>query len=188
MPDPLLPLTTERLTLRAHAQGDAAWLMRVYGRADVARFLLEGPWEQGDAERRLAERMAKTDLDGDPAALALVIEHDGEPVGDVGLWLTDVERRVAEIGWVLDPDQSGRGYAREAVAEVLRVAFEHHRVHRVVAQMDARNTASAKLAAAVGMRQEAHLRQDWWSKGEWTDTLVFAMLAGDRADEPAPGL
>jgi RimJ/RimL family protein N-acetyltransferase len=46
--------------------------------------------------------------------------------------------------------------------------------------MDARNTASAKLARRIGMRQEAHLRQDWWSKGEWTDTLIFGMLASDR--------
>ena len=46
--------------------------------------------------------------------------------------------------------------------------------------MDARNTASAKLATRIGMQQEAHLRQDWWSKGEWTDTLIFGMLSSDR--------
>jgi aminoglycoside 6'-N-acetyltransferase len=31
------------------------------------------------------------------------------------------------------------------------------------------------------MQHEAHLRQDWWSKGEWTDTVVYGMLASDRA-------
>ena len=46
--------------------------------------------------------------------------------------------------------------------------------------MDSRNTASAKLARRIGMREEAHLRKDWWSKGEWTDTLIFGMLASDR--------
>ena len=102
------------------------------------------------------------------------------PVGDVALWLTDRERRVAEIGWVFDPVHHGNGYAREAVAAVLRVAFDEYGLHRVAAQMDARNAASAKLAAAVGMHREAHLRQNWWSKGEWTDTLVFAMLRSDR--------
>lgn len=109
-----------------------------------------------------------------------MIEHEGVPVGDVLLWLTDAERRVAEVGWVLDPAHRGKGFVREAVAEVLRVAFERCGVHRVAAQVDARNAASARLAAAVGMRPEAHLRQDWWNKGEWTDTLIFAMLAGDR--------
>ena len=50
----------------------------------------------------------------------------------------------------------------------------------MVAQLDARNTASARLATAVGIRPEAHMRQDWWNKGEWTDTLVVGMPAGDR--------
>lgn len=50
----------------------------------------------------------------------------------------------------------------------------------MVAPLDARNTASARLATAVGMRPKAHMRQDWWNKGEWTDTLVVGMPAEDR--------
>jgi RimJ/RimL family protein N-acetyltransferase len=64
---------------------------------------------------------------------------------------------------------------------VLDLAFDHYRVHRVAAQMDGRNIASARLARNSGMRHEAHLRQNWWSKREWTDTVVFGMLASDRA-------
>ena len=63
---------------------------------------------------------------------------------------------------------------------MLNVAFDHYGLHRVIAQMDARNTASAKLATRIGMHQEAHLRQDWWTKGEWSDTLIFGMLSSDR--------
>ena len=83
------------------------------------------------------------------------------------------------FGWVLDPDHGGRGFATEAVGAVLGQGFERHRLHRVSAQMGAGNIASAALARRVGMQQEAHLRQDWWSKGEWTDTLIFGMLATD---------
>src|SRR5699024_12151031 len=63
---------------------------------------------------------------------------------------------------------------------MLDLAFERYGAHRVAEQMDARNTASARLAERVGMHREAQLRQDWWSKGEWTDTVIFAMLASDR--------
>ncbi|MDO5513339.1 GNAT family N-acetyltransferase [Corynebacterium sp.] len=175
----LLPLTTDRLTLRAHTSGDAAWMHQIYSQPEVARYLLDDPWTETDAARHVEERLAKTNLDSDAAALALVIERDGTPIGDVLLWMTDIERRTAEIGWVLDPAHGGQGFAREAVAEVLRVAFEHYRLHRVTAQMDARNNSSARLASALGMRQEAHFLQDWWNKGEWTDTLVFALLSSD---------
>ncbi|WP_246957412.1 GNAT family protein [Brachybacterium sp. Marseille-Q7125] len=133
-----------------------------------------------DAHDKLGERLLRTGLESDSGALALVIEHQGEPIGDVALWLTDREHRQAEIGWVLDPTYGGRGLAGEAVQATLALGFEHYRLHRVTAQMDARNQASAALARRVGMRLEAHHVQDWFSKGDWTDTLVFARLAAEH--------
>ncbi|QVQ52954.1 GNAT family N-acetyltransferase [Spiractinospora alimapuensis] len=173
-------MDTERLHLRPHQPGDAGWLYRLYSNPEVARYLLDEPWTAELTARRLAERLSRTDLDGEEGALALVVEYERTPVGDVQLWFTDRARRVAEIGWVLDPAHGGRGLATEAVGAVLALAFEHAQLHRVVAMMDARNTPSARLARRVGMSQEAHLRQAWWSKGEWNDTLIFAMLAADR--------
>lgn len=102
-----------------------------------------------------------------------------EVVGDVALWTEGADPTKAEIGWVFHPDHGGHGYATEAATAMLRVAFDHYRLRRVVAQMDARNTASARLAERIGMTREAHLRQDWWSKGEWTDTVVYGMLDSD---------
>jgi RimJ/RimL family protein N-acetyltransferase len=32
------------------------------------------------------------------------------------------------------------------------------------------------LLKRVGMRQEAHLRQSLWFKGEWVDDMVFGIL------------
>lgn len=178
-PAALFPLATDRLRLRLHEPGDQTWLHAIYSQPEVARYLLVEPWSDVDAAKEISKRLVRTGLEGDAKALGLVIEHDGTPIGDVALWLVDAERRVAEIGWALDPRHRGRGYAREAVGAVLRAAFGRYGLHRVAAQMDARNHASAALAAAVGMRREAHLRQDWWSKGEWTDTVIFGMLASD---------
>ena len=174
------PLHSPRLVLRPHRETDVEALHRIYSRADVARYLLEEPWTAAIAVEKVNGRLAKDDLDGQSGALALVLERDGNPIGDVALWYTDPERRVTEIGWVLDPEHGGQGFATEAVRAVLDLAFDHYRVHRVAAQMDVRNDGSAKLAANAGMRHEAHLRQNWWSKGEWTDTVIFGMLAADR--------
>ncbi|MCT1810977.1 GNAT family N-acetyltransferase [Micrococcus luteus] len=147
---------------------------------EVVRHLLDEPWDEATARSKLAKRITWDDLGGPSGAVSLVVEHAGVPVGDVILWLTDRERGVAEIGWALDPRHAGQGFAREAAAALLDLGFETSGLHRVVAQMDARNTASARLAETLGMRREAHHRQDLWSKGEWTDTLVYAMLASDR--------
>lgn len=176
-----LPIRTGRLVLRPHREADAGQLRRIYARPDVAVYLLDEPWTEETAREKVSQRIPKADLDGETGALAFVIEHDQTVIGDVLLWFTDRERRVAEIGWVLDPEHGGKGFATEAVRAVLDLAFGHYRVHRVAAQMDGRNTASARLAANAGMQHEAHLRQNWWSKGEWTDTMIYGMLASDRA-------
>ena len=187
--DPLdLPLTTDRLRLRPYRESDAEAHLPIYSREDVTRYLLEDPWTAEVAETEIAERLPRTGLETESRALALVIETaegldsiaGSRIVGDIAIWLEDGSETKAEIGWILDPAAGGHGFATEAAIAVLGVAFGHYGLHRVVAQMDARNTASAKLARRIGMRQEAHLRKDWWSKGEWTDTLIFGMLSTDR--------
>ena len=174
------PLATGRLRLRPHNADDTEWLHELYSRPDVARYLLDEPWTAEVTHDKLTERLAKTDIDGESGALALVIEHDGVPIGDVALWLTDHEHRQGEIGWVLNPAHGGQGFASEAVRAVLALGFDHYRLHRITAQMDARNSASAALARHVGLRLEAHHVQDWFSKGEWTNTLIFARLASEH--------
>lgn len=175
-----LPIRTERLVLRLYREADAGRLHSIYSRPEVAVYLLEEPWTPEFASEKVSERLLRTGLDDETGGLAVVIEYEQTVIGDVLLWFTDRERRVAEIGWVLDPEHGGKGLATEAVRAVLDLAFDHYQVHRVAAQMDARNIASAKLAGNAGMRYEAQLRQNWWSKGEWTDTVIYGMLAGDR--------
>jgi RimJ/RimL family protein N-acetyltransferase len=183
-----LPLTTDRLRLRSYRETDAEAHLPIYSREDVSRFLLQDPWTAEMAETEIAKRLPRTGLETESRTLALVIEtadglyslEDSRVIGDIALWLEDGSDEKAEIGWILDPAASGHGFATEAAIAVLNVAFDHYGLHRVFAQMDSRNTASAKLARRIGMREEAHLRKDWWSKGEWTDTLIFGMLASDR--------
>lgn len=169
---------TDRLLLRTYRSGDDAELLTYYGDPDVCRYLLHGPWTADDAAAAVGRRAERTGLD--VGALAMVAELDGAVVGNVEAWTTDDESTSVEIGWTFSPAVSGRGLATEAVDALLRLVFDAPTTHRVVAQMDARNDASARLARRVGMTQEAHFRQNWWCKGEWTDTLVFARLRGDR--------
>lgn len=183
-----LPLTTDRLRLRTYVESDAEEQLRIFSREDVAQFLLEDPWTTEVARTKVSERIARTGLETESRALALVVETaDGlediegsRVIGDIAIWLDNDSDEKAEVGWILDPAASGHGFATEAAIAVLNVAFDHYGLHRVFAQMDARNTTSANLAKRIGMRQEAHLRKDLWSKGEWTDTLVFGMLSSDR--------
>mgnify|MGYP001098344850 CR=1 FL=1 len=86
---------------------------------------------------------------------------------------------TVEIGYSFLNEVSGRGLATEAVSTLVCKLFEEFNVHRIQANLDARNIASQKLCERIGMRKEAHFKQDYWSKNEWTDSLVFGMLSSD---------
>ncbi len=89
---------------------------------------------------------------------------------------------TAEIGYVFSPTVSGRGFATESCRALLRLAFGDLGVHRVIGRLDARNTASAGVLERLGMRLEARFVEDEWFKGEWTTTLVYALLEREWRD------
>ncbi|WP_258062693.1 MULTISPECIES: GNAT family N-acetyltransferase [unclassified Rathayibacter] len=179
------PLLTERLLLRPLGPEDAEDHARYQGDADAVRFLRWPVRTPEESRAHLQRRLPSTRLaaDGDVAVLAIVPREGvlaGRMIGDLTLIATSAEQEAVEIGWVLHPEAQRRGYATEAARALLDLAFDTVGAHRVIAQLDARNTASARLCERLGMRLEAHHREDEFCKGEWTSTLVFALLARER--------
>jgi RimJ/RimL family protein N-acetyltransferase len=54
-------------------------------------------------------------------------------------------------------------------------------LHRIIGRADGRNEPSARLMTRLGLRKEAHFVRNELVKGEWTDEVVFAMLAEEWA-------
>ena len=182
---PTLPRRTGRLVLRPFRHGDETDVLAYRGRADVVRYMLTDPMPADIAEAFVQERLGTTRIAQDHDRIVLAVEYDGRVIGDVLLMAGELASRQAEIGWVLNPDFHGQGLATEAARELLAVAFGDLDMHRVWAQLDPRNVASARLCERLGMRKEAHFRQDLWFKGEWSDTAVYALLADDwHANRP----
>lgn len=177
--DPPLPVRTDRLTLRYPEPGDAEALFAYYSDPDVSLYLLTPPLDRRGAEAEIRRRVTRHAGEGRGPILTLVVELDGQMVGDLILMLKGPSYSQAEVGWVLDPRVAGQGIATEAARALINLTFDHYGVHRVTAQLDARNHRSAALCERLGMRREAHKRRDYWSKGEWTDSFEYAVLADE---------
>jgi RimJ/RimL family protein N-acetyltransferase len=100
-------------------------------------------------------------------------------VGEVLLAWTSSEHSSGEIGFIFHPGYHRRGYGTRAARHMLAMGFEELRLHRIIGRCEARNIASAALMDKLGMRREAHFRENEWVKGEWNDELVYAMLASE---------
>jgi aminoglycoside 6'-N-acetyltransferase len=89
----------------------------------------------------------------------------------------DEDQRCADIGITVSAAHQRRGYASEAVSRILEHLLTERGLHKVCAECDARNTASAALLRRAGFEQEGLRRAHTWVKGEWTDDLLFGLLA-----------
>lgn len=180
---PAYPVLTERLSLRPFTMADVDAVYAIQSREDVARYLYWSPRNRRQVQEVVAQRVNHSRLDefNDRLSLAVVRRDTDELIGSGNLSWTSREHGQGELGYVLHPDHHGRGYATEVTKALLRMGFEGAGMHRIYGRCDGRNLASARVMAKAGMRQEAHLRENEFVKGEWTDELIFALLAKEWA-------
>lgn len=176
---PDFPLRTARLEYRPYAQSDLDFIHELESNPIVMRYATFDPRDRQEARASLAKKIDETALraEGDNLTPVIVLPETGEPIGDVQLTWVSREHRQGEIGYIVHPDHTGNGYATEAAALMLRLGFEGLHLHRIEGRLDARNGASARVLERVGMRREACLVQSRFVRGEWTDVLVYAILA-----------
>lgn len=185
--DSFAPLATERLLLRVVTLADVDALHAYQSRPEVCRYLPYSPRGRGEVTALVADSAQRTRLreEGDALQIAVVRRDDERVVGELFFAIRSVGAATAEIGWVFEPSESGRGFATEAARALLTFAFETLRLHRVFARLDLRNTPSARLCERLGMRHEARHVADVWSDGRWVDTSIYALLAHELRTAPA---
>jgi len=181
LPIELRPREGAVITLRAFEPADYEQLCAYRCLPEVARYVPWPPNDRADARIALDKRIANRTLEqpGDMLTPAIVDNATGTIVGEVMLAWDATEHRQGEIGFALHPDHHGRGIARTAATEMLRIGFDEVGLHRIRGGCDPRNGRSAGLLTRLGLRQEARLREFQFRKGEWLDELVFAILAAE---------
>lgn len=182
---PTYPILTERLALRPFATDDFEALHAIQSREDVTRYLYWGPRTPEEVREALAKRTQESVLaaEGKSLSLAVTLRDGGALIGSVNLDWVSEQHSQGEIGFILHPNHHGRGYGGEAAIVLLRLGFDGLDLHRIIGRCDARNADSARLMERIGMRREAHLRENEFLRGEWTDAFVYAMLAAEWKEQ-----
>jgi [ribosomal protein S5]-alanine N-acetyltransferase len=177
-----------RLVLREYTYED--WPTVLAYQSDP-RYLRYYPWSEREAttvREWVASLIARqSEEPRDVYQLAITQPEDnGALIGSCGVRVNDRTRREGNIGYELDPDYWGHGYATEAAWAVLSYGFEHLGLHRIWAELNAENTASAHVLEKVGMRREAHFYEQDYFKGRWWDGQVYAILDREWRSQPKP--
>ena len=188
---PEYPLRTERLELRPLTLDDVEAVHEYQSREDVCRYIPYEPRSREVIADRITNGPMKAAITeaGQALGLGVTLAGSNHVIGDLMLAWHSKEHMGGEIGYVINPEYSGQGYATEACRALLPLAFDGLRLHRLVGRVDARNIASCNVLRRLGFRQEALLVENEWFKGEWTDEIDFGLLAREwrAAVQPPAG-
>ena len=142
-------IETGRLILRPFRAGDAADLF-AYLRAPTAScFLSLKLANLAEAETEAGRRAL------DEGSVAIALKQTGQVIGDLfGGASEDDENETASVGWHLNPQFGGRGYAFEAASALFDHLFRVKGFRRLYAYVEDHNKPSQRLCEKLGMRRE----------------------------------
>jgi ribosomal-protein-alanine N-acetyltransferase len=170
-------LETERLLLRRFAPDDAAAMFRnCYSDPEYMRWL---PWEPHGSAKETADFLSGYISGYDKSdfyAWAIVICETGEPIGFIDTY-NDEQISEIRVDYGIGKNWWHMGYTSEALAAVISFLFEQVGVNRVCATHDPRNPNSGAVMRKCGMRYEGTRRQARYRKGEYSDRVMYAILA-----------
>lgn len=182
-------LVTSRLVLREVTLGDLEAAHAIDRDPEVTRYMsFEGT--DLEASRAYLARSIEYAQHTPRRVFDLALTFPGEDrfLGRVGFHVERPEHREAMAWFLLDRARWGQGLVTEAMTALLDFAFDTVGLHRVFGDCDPRNAASARVLEKLGFTHEAHLRQNWWLKGEWCDSLIYGLLEDEwrarRATRP----
>lgn len=172
-----MELLTDRLLLREFVEED--W-RRVLAYQSDPLYLRYYHWtERSQKEVKAFVNMfleAQKERPRKVFQLAVCLKTSGLLIGNCGVRVNNPKLREANIGYELDSHYWGKGYATEAARAILQFGFEALGMHRIWATTLAINKGSANVLKKIGMRQEGLEREKEKIKGQWLDSLTFAIL------------
>ena len=109
--------------------------------------------------------------------LVVCLKDNDLHIGNVYLTGIDYINRTAESHILIgNKDYWGKGYAREALLQILKYGFEEHGLNRIEAHINADNLASLRMHTKCGYKKEGILRQALYKHGEFKDVVVMSIL------------
>lgn len=169
------PILTERLLMRKLETNDIKDFYKYRSLPEVYKFQSFIPKDTKDVEAFFERLSEFPNIPNTWFQLAVCIKGENQLIGDIGIHFLEDDEQT-EIGYTLNPEFQGMGYAKEAVTAVIRYLFIILGKHRIIASVDPDNEKSIKLLEKIGMRREAYFVKSIKINGIWADDCLYAIL------------
>jgi len=176
----MISLQTDRLIIRDHVSDDINDYYALFSNKEAMYYLPKSYLETIDAAQKQLDMIIQESTRDDRQRyfFCIINKENGLYMGEVGYSIiadTPVGKLVG-IGYFLLPEYWAKGFASEAMKEVIRFAFEENNVFRIEAGCMKENIGSEKVMVKSGMVKEAEFKSCAWHNGEIKDRILYRLL------------
>lgn len=165
-------LETNRLILRPISLTDAKDMFAYSSNAENTYYVYPKHQTLDDTKFTIANYFMSDPL----GKYGIELKNEKKLIGSIDLRIRP-QQLGAEIGYILNQEYQGQGYATEAVKQIIKFAFETLELEKVAATCNRENIESEALMLRVGMKKEGELRHyQVWKSGEWINLLQYGIL------------
>lgn len=174
-------VVTERLYLEPPSSVDASAVQSFF----IDNKVFHAPWEplrnddfyELEHLRSMLVNQDLENLNGTALYLYLIRAGEDEVIGSVAL--TNIiygAFRSCFLGYRMARNQTSHGYMTEAIEQVIHIAFERYRLHRIEANIMPGNHASVRLVEKLGFIEEGYSSRYLRIAGIWEGHCHFVLL------------
>ncbi len=184
-------IRTERLELRCWSPADAEAMRAALDRSDAhlrpwIPFMAKEPRSLKATVQWLREIRSAFDSD---QHYRYAVFAAGELIGEAMLIGRGHGDDTMEVGYWVDVDHAGHGYATESSAAMVQVGIQCLGLPLLELCCSPTNLASVRVAEKLGFRHDATLRDRFRNPlGELQASMIFSLFAADYPDSMAASL
>ncbi|WP_312473047.1 GNAT family protein [Neobacillus sp.] len=169
-------LETKRLKLIEITAQHVDSLYEILSLEEVTRFYGTSRFTLQVEASKLIDMFQKNFLEKRGVRWGIKLKENQRIIGTVGLNGLQLKNKRAEIGYEIHPSFWRKGYASEAIKEVLRFSYNQLDLYRIGAVVYPENEASINLLIQQGFTKEGLLRGYLNQNEQFHDTYVLSLL------------
>ena len=172
---------TEDILLRKISEQDLDALCSIYQNPNVFRYIPGDTKKSRDTVSHLVDHFERDFRKGKELFLGICLpESPDQLLGIVEMFHYDPKVHMVTVGYRLDEQYWGKGYAACATRALCAYLFDEVGIRRIQASVMPENPASMRVLEKCGFVREGYIRKGSFCKGKGiVDLVCFSLLAGE---------
>lgn len=177
---PFPEMETERLILRNLVKEDVQDVLNFRGDPETMLYIPRPVAQNLEDAAMVIDMMTGFTANNEKINWAVIEKSSQKLIGTFGYVRFQYESYRGEVGYILNKNYHGMGYAQEALVPILKYGFGKMGLHSIEAVIRAENTASMKLVEKFGFTKDAYFKDYIYHNDQYWDAVVYSLVNSEK--------